>query len=214
MPVTRCLFAQPLDAVRRFVLDDPELAKEAYFFSRCEGLELPEEGLLVVRLPYRYEPGGAPPRGLGAEEGWLRPALQRFRWLDEVLPAPELAARLWRLAQESGAGLAWFYWFERGDDLYADAAWVFDAREERLMRPWLTVSRARTGQALYVRATFLMGGPESHSYYQGPPAEDLPWDGSPLQEALPHTGAVALTQYFIPADQSRFDWEAYRLRGP
>jgi hypothetical protein len=125
--------------------------------------------------------------------------LDRFYWLDLALPDAALARQLETLSREADAPLAWFFWFERGDDLYADAAW--------LIRP-----SASGGHVLYGRQTYLMGREEGRAYLQGPPAKGQAWEGSPLHEAMRHLGVTSHTEYFVPADQRRFNWESHRLR--
>ncbi len=229
MPVVNCIFARPDAEVHRFLLAEPGLRDHVYRLPHPEGIETTSgEGLTVVRIPEAPEIGER-------DRAWMRdelqalglaPALSRFSWLRDVLPAPELAHRLWTLSQRTGVALAWFYWFERGDDLYADAALVFDPAPPRPLRPWLSLSvsrpeqwrdvtTSRTGRWLYARHTFLMARDDESECFElddGGKAHD--WNGSPLHEAMQHLGLEATTQYFVPADQSRFDWERYRLREP
>ncbi|MGC4118745.1 MAG: hypothetical protein QM765_30135 [Myxococcales bacterium] len=132
-----------------------------------------------------------------------------------------MVERLRLLAMESRGPLAWFHWFERGDDLYADAAFILDLTEPQRLRPWLSLSvehperwqhllQSRTGWWLFARETYLMGREGSMSFDLDSGGAPQPWDGSPFQEAMAHLGIEAKTQYFVPEDDRRFGWEPHR----
>jgi hypothetical protein len=145
----------------------------------------------------------------------LRPALSRFPWLSSVLPTPERVAQLLELSRDCGVGSAWFSWYERGDDLYCDAALVFDSSARKQLKPWLSFTLAEAGQFLFVRQTYLMGGRGGSAGYALHARRPLRgWKGAPLQEAMLRLGAAAIQEYFVPGDQRHFDWEPYRLARP
>lgn len=204
MPTVTCFLVRPGEEVHRFLLADPRLAPHAYRLDH----------VTTVRVP-----SGAWSEAERAAAG-LAPALERFAWLKDALPAPELVSEMWAIAQATRAPIAWFYWEEHGDDLYADAAWVLDPTPPRGPPPWLELPASYehlvvvpSGRWLYVRQTALMGeGGDSASFALDDRGTPVEWSGSPLVDALRHLEIATATEYLVAEDRSDFDWERHRLR--
>ena len=176
MPELSCLFgrAEVLPALKL----DPFCKPRLHFFPRCEGIV--GEGLVVVHLGGSVDPPWQ-------HEELHHPIVENHPWLREALPPPEVTA-FW-----AGQRLAWWWWWERGDDLYADAAWLFSP------------------ESLAARATSLaadVDGEEGFLYRDG---ERTPLTTSPFQLAMAHLGLSSELQYFPPAENYRFDWSPYRV---
>jgi hypothetical protein len=221
VPEIHCLFARPNSELHQLLLAEPTLADRVFVLPRCEGLDLAGGALTVVRLPY-------PPEDKEHYDAWAHHgpefalAFAQFRWLRWILPVPELARWIWSLSQATGAPLSWFYWHERGDTLYNDAAMMFEPKA-RSRRPWLSISVAtpsafedlvtsREGRRLCVREEFMASGAPYGAVFHLEAGTTEAWLGSPLYEAMDHIGIEAKTEYFVPTDKSSFDWERYRLR--
>jgi hypothetical protein len=199
MPITTFLFALGQPELERALLAHPRWSRASFRLdSSAAGLRVPPEGLLAVDL--EDAAFAALWEGEGEPEQPALPVLaaatRRYGWLDRVLPPPAEVQALQALSVATGRSLAWFYWWERGDDLYADAALLLSPKRHVAL----------------VRETGLMGGPSAASWRQEAGAvEEWVWDGSPFQEAMAHLGLASGTQYFQPADDSRFPWAEYRL---
>jgi hypothetical protein len=196
MPEMSCLFAVAEPAVLDALAADPTAGPRLHRFAACEGLELGEPGLLVaflsgaVALPWPAPE--AQPAAQPAASELLGSAQAEHPWLQGALPPAEVALRWSALGARHR--LAWWWWWERGDDLYADAAW--------LLGP--------DGQRLAARETALGASRErSLVYAEGGPPE--PGTLAPLQLALLHLGFRSRLQYFVPTDQWRFDWAPHRV---
>jgi hypothetical protein len=161
-------------------------------------MTVPSTGVVVAPLPWSspaHVGGGLAVLDHGDEPrataAWLdaaeaalppvAPAFARYPWLATVLPAPAVIRRVAEVAAAARAGAAWFYAWWRGDDLYADAAWL------------LGVGAAR---ALVVRETALAFAPGSHRFDAAGRAR--PWRGAPLIAAMRHVGVVTRRQYLDP----------------
>jgi hypothetical protein len=180
MPELSCLFgrADLLPVLAR----DPFCKSRLHHFRRCDGLTLSGDGLAVVHLSGSVDLPWQP-------RASDHPIVERHRWIREALPPPEMTA-YW-----AGRRLAWWWWWERGDDLYADAAWLFSP------------------ESLAARATVLAGwdGEEAFVYSGwGEGDEPKPLLQSPFQLAMNHLGFSASVEYFPPAESYRFDWAQYR----
>jgi hypothetical protein len=181
MPELSCLFgrAEVLPALKL----DPFCKDRLHFFPRCEGIA--GEGLVVVHLSGSVEVPWTP-------RASDHPIVERHPWIREALPPPEVTA-FW-----AGMRLAWWWWWERGDDLYADAAWLFSP------------------ESLAARATFLaadVDGEEGFVYSGwGEGDTPKPLTRSPFQLAMAHLGFSSELQYFPPAESYRFDWSPYRCK--
>jgi hypothetical protein len=207
MPEMSCLFARATPAAIRALRDDPVCGMRLHRFEACEGLTLDGDALAVVYLSgavappwHPDDPGGPRPPAEWASArpaGLLAPPLGRLPWIEDALPPPELMARWADLARSGDFRLAWWWWWERGDDLYADAAWLMAAE----------------GQRIAARSTRLLGdaGGDVGFLYgpdDGPPAA---LDAAPLQLAMRHLGFESSLEYFVPTDVWRFNWAPFRV---
>ena len=206
MPEMSCLFARATPAAIRALRDDPVCRLRLHRFETCEGLTLEGEALAVVYLSgavappwYPDDPGGPrPPTDWSATrpEGLIAPPIGRLPWIEDALPPPDLMARWADLAREGAFRLAWWWWWERGDHLYADAAWLF----------------APEGQEIAARTTRRLGAGGDVGFVYGPAGSaPAPLGTSPLQLAMRHLGFASSVEYFVPTDVWRFDWAPFRV---
>jgi hypothetical protein len=207
MPEMSCLFARATPAAIGGLRADPVCGARLHRFGSCDGLTLAGEALAVVFLSGAVAPPWDPDdrsRRRPAEDwsqaralGLRAPPLGRLPWLEDALPPLAIVARWAALSREHDLGLAWWWWWERGDDLYADAAWLF----------------APDRQVIAARTTHLVGdaagdlgflyGPDG-----GPPT---PLAEAPLELAMRHLGFESSLEYFVPTDIWRFDWSPHRV---
>jgi hypothetical protein len=206
MPEMSCLFARATPDVIRALRADPACGMRLHRFQACEGLRLDGEALAVAYLSgavappwYPDEPGRQRPVADwtgGRPADVLAPPLGQYPWLEEALPPPEIVATWAALARDHDFRLAWWWWWERGDSLYADAAWLF----------------APERQAIAARTTSLLDSGASDAgrlYSDGSPPARL--DAAPLQVAMRHLGFESSLEYFVPTDLWRFDWSPFRV---
>jgi hypothetical protein len=178
MPELSCLFGRATADVLQALRLDPYCRDRLHLFRECDGIEISGDGLAVVHLGGSVKPPWTP-------RADAHPITELHPWLQEALPPPEVTAYWAHLP------LAWWWWWERGDDLYADAAWLFSP------------------ESLAARATELAAEREEGFVYRG--EERAPLDTSPFQLAMQHLGFSASTQYFVPAESYRFDWSPFRI---
>jgi hypothetical protein len=177
----------------------PDCDGRLYRFTFCPGLTLSGDALAVVRLGGNLTPPWTPvPERWLAEPPPSEPlarALARHGFLLEALPPPEACARLAEIARAAGRPLWWWWWWERGDDLYADAAWCCGPE----------------GELVAARATALATGDDDervHVYAAGAP--DATTARAPLQVVMDALGFASEHQYFVPMDSWHFDWSPFR----
>ncbi len=201
MPEMSCLFAVAAPAILDALRGDPDLRDRVHHFHACAGLILRPPGLAVAFLsgaiappwPESFERWSAPaPDGIPA-----LPPHETAGCLQQALPPPEVLLRWTAISRATHQRLAWWWWWERGDDLYADAAWLFDPRG---------------APAILTRVTPLASdAPDDQGWIhrEGRAPEAL--SRAPLQLAMEHLGFRSELQYFVPTDSWHFDWERYRV---
>jgi len=196
MPKMSCLFAPAGPAVLAALRGDPVAAARLHCMSEVPGVRGPGPLAVVLLSGVVEPPWTADPEGWQRAPGLAADALDEHPWLGDELPPPAVMAGWTRIARATHQPLAWWWWWERGDDLYADAAWLMGADADMLA----------------VRVTPLAADVETDraTLYLGARAE--PFHEAPLQRALGHLGFESLHQYFVPTDQWRFDWEPFRDR--
>ncbi len=206
MPEMSCLFGVSTAPLLQALAADPVCSARLHELRECEGLELGGQRLLTVFLSGAVDPPWASEETAGdqlvdSEDPWARPhagllapPLVERGWLRDALPPPDVMTR-WAAIGRTHR-LAWWWWWERGDDLYADAAWLFGPE----------------GQSLALRDTHLWNGvkPENGGLYRERGAVE-PLPQAPLKLAMAHLGLRSTMEHFAPTDSWRFDWAPYRV---
>jgi len=201
MPEMSCLFGVASSELLAALRADPDCDERLHRFTKCEGLTLSGDGLAVVRLGGKLEPlwGPVPERWQAGPpvDGPLKNALPHHPFLLEALPPPDVAARFAGIARDTGRRLCWWWWWERGDDLYADAAWCFGPDR----------------RFIAARETVLAGGESFEGrvrlYEDGSP-DGIGVKRAPLQLVMQALGFRSSLQYFAPMDDFHFDWSPHR----
>ena len=195
MPKMSCLFGAASDAVLQTLSADAVIGPRLHRFAQCVGIRGPGP-LAVVLLSGAVAPPWEPePQAWEAMDSLAAPALAEHAWLAQELPPPGVVARWWAMSRETEQPLAWWWWEEHGDDLYADAMWLFSA----------------SAQAFGLRTTALAGGESwsgEGSLFRGGAPE--PFNRAPLRLAMEHIGFRSLHEHFLPTDDWHFDWAPLR----
>lgn len=197
MPFVSCLFGVASPLVLEALNRDPTCAGRVHRLAECEGIDLAGQTLAVVFLqgsisppwPERDQPCWDLPQA-----GLLPPPVTQYGWLDGALPPPEVVQAWVALSRRIGRPLVWWWWWERGDELYADAAWVLGPGR----------------QAIAARETpNCSGAQEDDGILVEEGAEPVKLEEAPLQFALAQLGFESTLQYFAPADDWKFDWSKH-----
>lgn len=198
MPELSCLFAASTPPLLGALAADPDCRDRLFRFDACEGVAVGARALAVVHLSGTL----ARPWGEVAPAAWSEvagvPPVARHHWLADALPPPAAIDRWRALARATGERLGWWWWWERGDDLYADAAWLFEP--------------GVTGELFAARATRLAGPREDDPGWLYDGAQRRPLTGAPFAWVMGALGYEVSRQYFVPAESWHFDWEAHRVR--
>jgi hypothetical protein len=217
MPMLSCLFGRATEDVLTTLRADPSCCQRLHQFKKCEGVDLPSEGLAVVHLEgtvtplWFFDEAGVEPTRAQYQErsghipeqwikedmkslGLLKPPLIQHRWLAEALPPPRVVARWADIARTTGRHLAWWWWWERGDSLYADASWLF----------------APEAQSIVVRETHLVADGDQKTLLYTKDEGVTSVRGYPFSLAMRHLGLKARCEYFPPAESWNFDWTPFR----
>jgi len=204
VPEISCLFGAATPPLLRELSGEPICASRLHRLTTCQGLELSGDGLAVVflsgavRLPWSLPPEPRPKdRPLVARA--LAAGMGRS-WLEEALPPPPLMDTWAGIAQRVRQPLGWWWWHERGDSLYSDAAWV----------------AAPDGELLAVRETPLSSGKATdegrvYGEDQHGSVAVVELADAPLRLVMEALGFRSALQYFAPTDDWHFDWAPHRV---
>lgn len=215
MPVTTFLFARGDPELERAFLAHPRWSKATYRLDRCEGLSVGPGGLLAVDLEDdSFSLWDGPERpAFSSRAITLEPMCRKYSWARQVLPSMAELDALIELSQRTGRAVGWFFWHERGDDLYNDAAWLFDPSTHHDLGSGISFTSKLAGELAWARQTFLMGAEGGQAWHvEDGKVVSQSFSGSPFSELMLRLGMLASTQYFVPADSSAFDWASHQLK--
>jgi hypothetical protein len=214
-PATVGLLSRMLSE-RRVVEHLPELLDEEE-----AGIEVPEAGLLAVRVPDAWwrRRGGARVLGRGvvsfdgardpgpspwhSQPGGYASSLtrdaglrRRFRWLVDVAPPASLVAWLDAAARATATPIAYLHWREHGDDPYYELALLFGGPR---------------GPEAVLRQTCLVDLDDDGACVRHPPGEVSSAVGSVVAAVLAHIGSPSRVQRLPPDCSPRIPWERCRV---
>jgi hypothetical protein len=229
MPFLSCLVGHARPTVLAALAQEPHCSDSLFRFNACEGVRRAAGGLAVVRLSGAVEaPWVAALDDDAAEKfaqqmqldwrtadlphlGLMQPPFEHHVWLAEALPPTNVVSSWARLSCATGERLAFWWWWERGDDLYADAAWLFAPEGQAIVaRDVLAADQ----EAIYLYEEHARSDSHWGSRSSLPVRRALSGSDSPFGVAMKHLGGSATLPYFPPAENWHFDWEPFRYTSP